>query len=77
MQYFSHGESDVGSLSRRLIALDGSATRDPDGNQLALRRFVYPEAGLTGTHGTEVEIVNDQSRIAKVSEFNPNHRIVL
>jgi hypothetical protein len=36
------------------LHLDAAGTTDPDGQRLHYRWFVYPEAGLTGTHGAEV-----------------------
>jgi hypothetical protein len=49
------------------ITLDASGTSDPDGQAVAYRWLVYPEAGLTGTHAAEVVIVGDDGRVATVT----------
>jgi Protein of unknown function (DUF1593) len=49
------------------IALDAKGTADPDGQSLTYRWFLYPEAGLAGTHGAEVSLSGEDGPVAQVT----------
>ena len=42
-----------------LVKLDAAGTSDPDGQQLTYRWLLYPEAGLTGTHGATATLSSE------------------
>ncbi|HEY6489308.1 MAG: nucleoside hydrolase-like domain-containing protein [Terracidiphilus sp.] len=48
------------------VTLDATGTSDPDRQSLTYHWFLYPEAGLTGTHGADVALSGDDRPIAKV-----------
>jgi hypothetical protein len=49
------------------VALDANGTTDPDtGQALTYSWFVYPEAGVSGTHGADVELTNGEGPTTKV-----------
>jgi hypothetical protein len=48
------------------LVLDATGTSDPDHQQLTYKWFVYPEAGLTGTHGADVALRDADSSRAQV-----------
>lgn len=49
------------------VTLDAAGTSDPDRNQsLRYEWFVYPEAGISGTHGADVELINRSTQTATV-----------
>ncbi len=56
-------EADAGQT----IMLDAAGTSDPDGQALTYKWFVYPEAGLTGTHGADVTIAGDAGPVARAT----------
>lgn len=47
-----------------IITLNAAGTRDPDGQTLHYKWFVYPEAGVTGMRGADVTISGDESQQA-------------
>lgn len=49
------------------ITLDASGSTDPDGQSLSYRWFLYPEAGLTGTHGADVSLSGGDGPTAKAT----------
>ncbi len=48
------------------LVLDAAGTSDPDHQLLTYKWFVYPEAGLTGTHGADVALTDADSPRAQV-----------
>jgi len=53
------------------ITLEATGTIDPDGQALAYRWELYPEAGLTGAHGADVTITDADRPVAKVTAKSP------
>ena len=49
------------------ISLDARGTTDPDGQNLSYHWFLYPEAGLTGTHGADVSLSGEDTPQAKLN----------
>jgi hypothetical protein len=50
------------------VTLDAAGSRDPDtGQTLGYRWWVYPEAGLDGTHGADVAIAGENAQKATVT----------
>ncbi|HET6207108.1 MAG TPA: nucleoside hydrolase-like domain-containing protein [Terracidiphilus sp.] len=60
-------EADAGQS----ISLDAAGSSDPDGQLLHYKWWVYPEAGLTGTHGAAVTIAEQDKQQAKVTVNSP------
>jgi hypothetical protein len=59
---------ELDAAAGQTITLDASGTKDPDsGQSLDYRWFVYPEAGLTGTHGADISLVDAEGPIAKAT----------
>jgi len=53
------------------VALDATGSKDPDGQTLHYKWWVYEEAGLSGTHGADVTINNPNSQKAQVTVNSP------
>lgn len=54
------------------VKLDATGTSNPDqGQRLTYKWFVYPEAGLTGTHGADVAISDADQPIVHVAIKSP------
>jgi hypothetical protein len=56
-------EASVGQT----VTLDATGTADPDGQSLSYRWFLYPEAGLTGTHGADVSLSGEDGLLTTVT----------
>lgn len=56
-------EASVGQT----VTLDATGTADPDGQSLSYRWFLYPEAGLTGTHGADVSLSGQNGLLTTVT----------
>lgn len=57
--------------AKQTLVLDATGSRDPDGQALHYKWWVYPEAGLTGTHGADITILNADSPQAQVMIKSP------
>jgi hypothetical protein len=57
--------------ANQTITLDARGSRDPDGQALRYKWWIYEEAGLTGTHGADVTMTNSGSEVAQVSVHSP------
>jgi hypothetical protein len=62
---------ELSADARQIITLDGAGSKDPDGQPLHYKWWVYEEAGLTGTHGADVTISNPNSQLAQVTVNSP------
>jgi hypothetical protein len=60
-------EADAGQT----VMLDAAGTADPDGQALTYKWFLYPEAGLTGTHGADLAISAGDGPVARVAVKSP------
>jgi hypothetical protein len=57
------------------VVLDAAGSRDPDGQRLHYKWWLYPEAGLEGTHGADISIMGENEQHATVrvrSACRPN-----
>jgi hypothetical protein len=62
------GPIEVDAAAGQTVTLDAKGTKDPDnGQSLSYRWFIYPEAGLTGTHGAEVTLAGVDGPVAKAT----------
>ncbi|MDP9038570.1 MAG: DUF1593 domain-containing protein [Acidobacteriota bacterium] len=52
--------------AKQSVVLDAKGSKDPDGQTLHYKWWVYEEAGLTGTHGADVTIDDASSPRAQV-----------
>jgi hypothetical protein len=62
---------ELTSDPKQIIKLDAGGSKDPDGQPLHYKWWVYQEAGLTGTHGAEVTISNSAAQQAQVDVKSP------
>jgi len=62
---------EVTGEAKQVLSLDAAGTNDPDGQRLHYKWWVYQEAGLTGTHGADVAILNPTSPQAQVALNSP------
>ena len=53
------------------ITLDAGGTTDPDNQPLTYRWFLYPEAGLTGTHAADISLSGEDQSIARALVKSP------
>ncbi len=53
------------------VTLDSAGSKDPDGQPLHYKWWVYEEAGLSGTHGASVSIAKATSQQAQLSVISP------
>jgi hypothetical protein len=63
---------ELQATSGQTITLDARGTSDPDPHQtLSYRWFLYPEAGLTGTHGADVSLDGAEGPVVTVKVNSP------
>jgi len=65
------GVIEISATPGQTISLDATGSSDPDHQSLSYHWFLYPEAGLTGTHGADVSLSDDDSPVAKVTVKSP------
>lgn len=66
------------AVAGQTLNLDATRTSDPDpGQKLTYHWFVYPEAGLTGTHGADISLSAEDGPIAKVAARSPSRPVWL
>ncbi len=58
---------EITAVVGKSAKLDATGTSDPDGQHLTYRWFVYPEAGLTGSHGATVLLRGEDGPVATLN----------
>jgi hypothetical protein len=53
------------------ITLDASGSKDPDGDTLHYKWWIYEEAGLTGSHGADVSIGDPTAQQTQIAVNSP------
>lgn len=62
---------DIEVEAGQSITIDASGSIDPDDQPLQYKWWVYPEAGLNGTHGADVSLVGDGEQRVRVKANSP------
>jgi hypothetical protein len=57
--------------AKETVTLDAAGTKDPDGQALHYKWWVYEEAGLAGTHGADVAISGANTQQARITINSP------
>ena len=57
--------------AKETVTLDAAGTKDPDGQALHYKWWVYEEAGLAGTHGADVAISGANTQQARIAINSP------
>jgi hypothetical protein len=65
------GTLELTADAEQIITLDGAGSKDPDGQKLHYKWWIYEEAGLAGTHGAHVTIQGGDSSQAQVTINSP------
>ena len=58
---------ELESTPGKTISLDARGSTDPDGQSLSYRWYLYPEAGLTGTHGADISLSGEDTPVATLN----------
>jgi hypothetical protein len=71
-----NGQPGTGTLEltadpKQTITLDAAGSKDPDGQTLHYKWWVYEEAGLAGAHGADVTILAADAPLAQVTVNSP------
>jgi hypothetical protein len=61
------GVIEIAATAGETITLDATGTSDQNKQLLSYRWFLYPEAGLAGTHGADVSLSDADSPVAKAT----------
>jgi cellulose-binding protein len=56
---------------KQIITLDAAGSKDPDGQTIQYKWWVYEEAGLAGTHGADVTVQGANTPKAQVTINSP------
>jgi hypothetical protein len=62
---------EMEATAGQTITLDAAGTRDPDGQQLSYKWFLYPEAGVMGFRGADVSLAGEDKPAVKVKVNSP------
>jgi hypothetical protein len=57
--------------TKQTATLDAAGSKDPDGQTLHYKWWVYEEAGLTGSHGADVTLSGENTAQARVTVKSP------
>jgi len=58
---------EIEARAGETVTLDAKGTHDPDGQKVSYDWFLYPEAGLSGSHGADVSLAGEHDQVARVT----------
>ena len=65
------GVIELTAEAKQTVTLDATGSKDPDGQALHYKWWVYEEAGLTGTHGADITITNPTTPKPQITINSP------
>jgi hypothetical protein len=65
------GTLELTADAKQTITLDAAGSKDPDGQALHYKWWVYEEAGLAGTHGADITLLRADTQQAQVAVNSP------